>query len=48
MTAKIKAKQITINVPVSAELKKKLQAKADKEKRKLSSYCRMKLEEINY
>lgn len=46
MTAKIKAKQITINIPVTDELKKRLQKKADKEKRKLSTYCRLILEEI--
>lgn len=45
MTTKIKAKQITINIPVSDELKKRLQKKADKEKRKLSTYCRLMLEE---
>lgn len=39
-------KQITINIPVTDELKKRLQKKADKEKRKLSTYCRLILEEI--
>ena len=43
MTAKIKAKQITINIPVSMELKKKLTKEADKLGLNLASYCRIKL-----
>ena len=41
MTAK--AKQITINIPVSQELKKKLTKEADKLGLSLASYCRIKL-----
>ncbi|CAB4177988.1 hypothetical protein UFOVP1015_25 [uncultured Caudovirales phage] len=43
MTAKIKAKQITINITVDKELKDRLQKKADKANIKLSTYCRIKL-----
>jgi len=43
MTATIKAKQITINIPVSLELKKKLTKEADKLGLNLASYCRIKL-----
>ena len=43
MTATIKAKQITINIPVSQELKKKLTKEADKLGLSLASYCRIKL-----
>ena len=43
MTTKIKAKQITINIPVSMELKKKLTKEADKLGLNLASYCRIKL-----
>jgi hypothetical protein len=37
------AKQITINIPVSMELKKKLTKEADKLGLNLASYCRIKL-----
>jgi len=43
MTATIKAKQITINIPVSQELKKKLTKEVDKLGLSLASYCRIKL-----